>query len=139
MLRLCSICLFLALLVTDINAQNDYSPFTGEKISFSSGDGIKVTADLYMTPDSKAPMIILYHQARYSRGEYREIAPKLNALGFNCMAVDQRAGDSVNGIINETNRAARSKKLPTEYLDAIADIEAAYVYVRHGLKKTCPG
>ncbi len=106
----------------------------GEKISFSSGDGIKVTADLYMTPDPKAPMIILYHQAGYSRGEYREIAPKLNALGFNCMAVDQRAGDSVNGIINETNRAARSKNLPTEYLDAITDLEAAYVYVRHGLK-----
>ncbi len=131
---ICSVCLFLALFVIDLNAQNDTASFTGEKISFSSGDGIKVTADLYMTADSKAPMIILYHQAGYSRGEYREIAPKLNALGFNCMAVDQRAGDSVNGVINETHREARSKNLPTEYLDALTDIEAAYVYVRHGLK-----
>lgn len=132
--RLFYTCLLLAFLVTDLNAQGELPPFQGEKISFSSGDGIKVTADLYMTADASAPMIILYHQAGYSRGEYREIAPRLNDLGFNCLAVDQRAGDSVRGIVNETHREALSKDLPTEYLDALTDIEAAYVYVRHGLK-----
>jgi dienelactone hydrolase len=134
MKRLCTICLFLAFLAADLEAQSDPTSFTGETIKFSSGDGIRVTADLYMTPNPKAPMIILYHQARYSRGEYRQIAPKLNEMGFNCLAVDQRSGDSVNGVDNETHREALENQLPTEYLDAITDIEAAYVYVKHGLK-----
>lgn len=108
--------------------------FMGETISFSANDGITVTADLYMEHASDAPFIILYHQAGYSRGEYREIAPKLNALGFNCMAIDQRSGKEVNGIINLTNKEALKKGLGTEYLDALPDIEAAYLYVKHSIK-----
>ena len=108
--------------------------FTGETISFKADDGLKVTADLYMTHESSAPFIILYHQAGYSRGEYRSIAPKLNELGFNCMAVDQRSGDQVNGVLNITHQEALSKNLPTEYLDAVPDLEAAYLYVKYGIK-----
>lgn len=108
--------------------------FIGETISFKADDGLQVTADLYMPHESSAPFIILYHQAGYSRGEYRSIAPKLNELGFNCMAVDQRSGDQVNGVVNKTHQEALSKNLPTEYLDAIPDIEAAYLYVKYGIK-----
>jgi dienelactone hydrolase len=116
-----------------IKAQTD-PDFTGETITFKADDGLKVTADLYMPHASSAPFIILYHQAGYSRGEYRAIAPKLNDLGFNCMAVDQRSGDKVNGVMNKTHQEAVRKKLPTEYLDALPDIEAAYLYVKYGIK-----
>jgi len=128
--------LFFALLCSSpgLYPQQVSPPIVAETIRFSSGDGIQVTADLYMTSDTKAPFIILYHQAGYSRGEYLEIAPKLNAMGFNCMAVDQRSGKTVNGIENETHNAALAKNLPTEYLDALTDIEAAYLYVKHGIK-----
>ena len=124
----------LALLIHEHTAQGQKAAFTGQTIQFSSGDGIEVTADLYMTGEKDAPFIILYHQAGYSRGEYREIAPKLNAMGYNCMAVDQRSGNEVAGVLNLTHKAAAEKNLPTEYLDALTDVEAAYVYVKHGIK-----
>ena len=114
-------------------AQSD-AGFIGETINFKADDGITVTADLYMEHESDAPFIILYHQAGYSRGEYREIAPKLNALGFNCMAVDQRSGDQVNGVINQTHKEALAANKPTTYLDALPDIEAAYLYVKLSIK-----
>jgi dienelactone hydrolase len=44
------------------------------------------------------------HQSGASRGEYRQIAPRLQELGFNALAVDSRWGerDRWNGVINET-------------------------------------
>jgi len=134
MAKLFSLVLGLLCSLSNSFGQSDIANFNGETIKFSSGDGIEVSADLYMTADSRAPFIILFHQAGYSRGEYREIAPKLNALGFNCMAVDQRSGKEINGVKNLTNQAAVAKGLGTEYLDALTDIEAAYVYVKHGIK-----
>jgi dienelactone hydrolase len=108
--------------------------FNGKTVHFTASDGVKITGDLYLTTETKAPFIILYHQAGYSRGEYREIAPKLNKLGFNCLAIDQRSGKEVNGIINETHLEAIKLNKPTQYVDAITDIEAAYLYVKHGIK-----
>ena len=61
-------------------------------LNFKAADNLEITADWYSIPDSTAPIIILYHQAGWSRGEYIEIAPKLNAMGFQCLAVDQRSG-----------------------------------------------
>lgn len=123
----CLCCVFLSF------AQSDPG-FLGETITFKANDGTRVTADLYMAHKADAPFIILYHQAGYSRGEYRSIAPMLNEMGFNCMAVDQRSGDKVNGVINETHKGAVASKLPTEYLDAIPDMEAAYLYVKYSIK-----
>jgi len=108
--------------------------FKGKTIHFSANDGVKITADLYMSNSTNAPFIILYHQAGYSRGEYRNIAPKLNELGFNCMAIDQRSGKEINGVINETYLEAIKLNKPTEYVDAIPDVEAAYQYVKLGIK-----
>ncbi len=105
----------------------------GQTVTFVSPDGLTVTADLYMTGNKKAPFIILYHQARYSRGEYLEIAPKLNTLGFNCLAVDQRSGDKVNHVPNETHARAVQKSLGTEYVDAFPDMEAALLYTKNKL------
>lgn len=128
------LCLGLMFLYQGSMAQEQKTGFQGETIQFNSGDGIRVTADLYMSESADAPFIILFHQAAYSRGEYREIAPRLNALGYNCMAVDQRSGKEVAGIQNLTHKMAVENNLPTEYLDALTDIEAAYVYVKHGIK-----
>lgn len=114
-------------------AQTD-TGFSRETITFKASDGVAVTADLYMAHEATAPFIILYHQAGYSRGEYRSIAPQLNAMGFNCMAVDQRSGDKVNGVINDTHKGAVAANLPTEYLDAMPDMEAAYLYVKYSIK-----
>lgn len=100
-----------------------------QTVSFPAEDGLEVTADLYFQSFSY-PYIILLHQAGYSRGEYREIAPKLVNLGFNCLAVDLRSGNRVNGVINQTALRAKSKGIPTGYLDAVNDISGAISYVK---------
>ena len=82
-----------------------------QKISFPAKDGIEVTADLYFLASDK-PYVILLHQARYSRGEYIEIAPKIVNLGYNCIAVDLRSGNEVNGVVNETAKRAKERACP---------------------------
>lgn len=101
-----------------------------QTIEFPSTDGLTITADLYLINEKPTtPFIILFHQAGWSRGEYLEIAPKLNKLGFNCMAVDQRSGGRVNEVINQTAKLAMSKALGTDFHHALPDIEAAVNYV----------
>jgi dienelactone hydrolase len=97
-------------------------------------DGVTVTADHYVS-STQNPYIILLHQAGYSRGEYRETAPKLVNLGFNCLAVDLRSGNEVNFVKNETSRSANEKGKNTSYLDASPDIEAAINFVFEQTKK----
>jgi dienelactone hydrolase len=96
-----------------------------QTISFRSRDGLMLSADLYMPHERTAPFILLFHQAKWSRGEYREIAPRLNELGFNCMAVDLRSGNALNGIRNNSYRNALEKGKKTRYRDAAPDILAS--------------
>lgn len=118
------------MLALPILAVSQEAKFAGKEISFPSLDGLKITADLYQLQDKSAPLIILFHQAGYSRGEYRSIAPKLIRLGFSCLAIDQRSGAGVNEIFNETNARATGKKMPTAYIDALLDVEAALEYAQ---------
>jgi len=109
-------------------------PLKKRTIQLFSKDSVQITADVYMTITKDNPFILLFHQAGYSRGEYLEIAPKLNKMGFNCMAIDQRSGKEVNGVINQTHLDATAKKLPTKYPDALPDLEAALLYVTENYK-----
>lgn len=109
------------------------SSFTAAKestLTFPSKDGLQITVDTYITSPDKRPLIVLFHQAGWSRGEYLEIAPKLNKLGFNALAVDLRSGKKINGITNQTAKQARKLGKNTTYLDAKQDIEAALKYAR---------
>lgn len=125
MMKKISLILFVAI---------SFQLFAQKTITFKAKDGLEVTADLYLTKDDKAPMIILFHQAEWSRGEYKEIAPKLNKLGFNCIAVDQRSGGEVNDINNETFKRAEAKGLSTAYVDAMPDMIAAIDYIKNNYK-----
>ena len=80
--------------------------FAQETIEYSAKDGLEITADLYEAPESDT-FILLFHQAGWSRGEYKETAPKLNTLGYSCLAVDQRSGDEVNAVKNKTHIRAK--------------------------------
>ena len=107
-----------------------------ETLQFPSSDGLEITADYYQAAsDPQTPLILLCHQARWSRGEYRQIAPKLNAMGFNCLAIDQRSGDQVNGVPNETAKRAKSAKQKNSFVDAEPDILAAIAYARENYAK----
>ncbi len=100
-------------------------------VQFRAWDKVIVTADVYAPKPAKAPFIVLFHQANYSRGEYTEIAPKFNTMGFNCMAVDLRSGEAVNGIVNETWKYADSLGMETRFTDAYSDVRAAVSYVKN--------
>lgn len=93
-------------------------------VTFPSKDEVTVTADWY-PENSESQTILLCHQNGFSRGEYKETALKLNKLGFNCLAIDQRLGAEVNGVKNETAKDAKEKKKPQDILDAEQDIVAA--------------
>lgn len=101
--------------------------FSQERVAFKSEDGLSVTADLYLK-DSRLPFILLFHQDNSSRGEYREIAPKLLNLNYNCLAVDLRSGNKMNFIENETHLNAVNNKISHQIPDAMKDIKAAIKY-----------
>ena len=102
-------------------------------ITFYAKDSVLITADTYFLNDIE-PTVLLCHQAGFSRGEYIETANKINKLGFSCMAIDQRSGKEVNGIINRTAKNADSKLMNVGYAGAKQDLEAAidYLYELNG-------
>ncbi len=108
------------------------TPIT-EIVTFYAKDSVRITADTYFI-NNIAPTVLLCHQAGYSRGEYINTAKKLNALGFSCMAIDQRSGKEVNNIINQTAIDANMKQLNVGYTGAKQDVEAAidYLYKLNG-------
>lgn len=106
-----------------------------EKLYITSKDSVVITAHNYHISDN-APVIILCHQAGYNKLEYQTIAPKLNSLGFNCIAIDQRSGGALGNKPNETHNAALRKGLSTNFLDAKQDIEAAVEFAKEKYKKS---
>ena len=93
-----------------------------------SKDSLPIMIDIYEV-DNKKPTVLLCHQAGFSRGEYKDTAIKLMELDFSCVAIDQRSGNEANGVVNKTVIAAKERGLPTTYLDAKQDIEAAIDYM----------
>lgn len=99
-------------------------PLAAEPVSFAADDGVVVHAD-YNGKGGARPLILLFHQAGSNRHEYDPIAPRLNAAGFDTLAVDQRSGGSAFGFRNETAEGAGG-----DYLDAYRDLEAALEWGR---------
>ena len=103
-------------------------------VTITAEDGLEITADYY--PNSKATtLIILCHQAGYSRGEYSKIAPRLVDSGFACLSIDQRSGKLANEVFNETAKRAEAKGMSTNYIDSKADIIAAVDYIKANTDK----
>ncbi len=111
-------------------------------IEIKATDGLSITANLYESEHIESAVFILCHQAGFSRGEYLETADYFFKQGFTCIAVDQRSGGEVNGIVNETHKAAVAAGKPTNYIDAAQDIEAVIMYATKeypGAKKVLLG
>lgn len=96
-------------------------------IQMSAPDSLTIYGVLYHQSPQK-PIIVLCHQAGSSKDEYTEIAPQLNALGFNCLAIDQRSGGNRLGGVNQTAAAAEKKGKDTNYLAAEQDITTAIAF-----------
>lgn len=102
-------------------------PMGQSLIRFPSKDGAMITGDLYLI-DNTSPMILLFHQATASRGEYIETAKKLNELGYNALAVDQRSGESMNDVENMTYKRLSNESSAFTFKEAIVDVESTIEY-----------
>jgi dienelactone hydrolase len=109
------------------------TPFLGtafsETVTFKAKDGVLVTADTGGA--GTGAVVVLYHMAGASRGEYRDIAPRLHKLGYRTLAVDQRSGSGFNGVRNETAKRVGGN---AGYAAALPDVLAASDYARNVMK-----
>ncbi|MEI9987172.1 MAG: alpha/beta hydrolase [Aliidongia sp.] len=103
-----------------------------EPVSFPASDGGTVHGDLYRSATPAKAVILLFHQAGSNRGEYEPIAPRLTALGYDALAVDQRAGGTLWGHGNQT---VTERGGPVDNIKALPDLEGALAYAT----KTWPG
>jgi dienelactone hydrolase len=97
-------------------------------VEFPSKDSVMITGNLYQI-DETSPFILLCHQARFNKFEYSGIAERLNEMGFNCMAIDQRSGGPIGSKQNETYLRALKKGKGIDYVDAEVDIQASIDYI----------
>jgi len=98
------------------------------QVEFTAADGLTINGNLYEV-GQRNPIILLMHQAGYNRMEYADIAPKLNKMGYNCLAVDLRSGGSFADESNNTHQRAIAKGLQPEMIDAQQDVAAAIDYL----------
>lgn len=94
-------------------------------VVLKASDGVTVYGVRHSSPRPRA-VILLFHQAGSSHGEYTTIAPRLAALGFDTLAIDQRSGGEMFG----PNRTAAALGRSATYLDAELDLEAAFAWAR---------
>ncbi len=100
-----------------------------KELMFPSEDGVVIVADFYASkkPATEKTLIILFHQAGSSRGEYRKIAPRLAQLGYDALAIDQRSGKIFDGVENKT---AIQVNVGYNHIKALPDMRAAINYGR---------
>ena len=100
-----------------------------ERVVLETADGVDVYTDLYLrNPEEEAPLVVLFPDTRQSMAEYKTIAPRLCRLGFNCLAVDTRAGNLGPGSKSLTAQHAGTRNRTAK--DAMFDFVAALEWAR---------
>jgi len=94
-----------------------------EQVTLKAADGVVVHGVYYQASHPKA-LILLFHQAGSSKGEYAAIAPRLVSAGYSAMAIDQRSGGELFG----TNETVAGLPKSAGYLEAKPDLEAALAW-----------
>jgi len=95
--------------------------------TFSSADGLQITADEYFVSDT-LPYILLFHEQESSRGEFSSIAQRLCKMDYNCLAVDVRNGGNTNQVSNETAKRCRESRCAQGINDLEMDMQASIDY-----------
>jgi len=126
MKRLCAFALTALLAVGCSNPEPKAAKPDGFKeIQFDSTDHRKVYADFFPSSVLNSEKVILmFHMAGSNAGEYETIEPVMAALGYNCIAVDQRSGGDM---WDRSNRTA-SKTGAGDYMAAYNDLDGALEY-----------
>jgi len=103
-------------------------PAEPEAVELRAADGVVVHGLLHAAAaDRSAPIILLFHQAASNAAEYQPIAPRLAALGYHALAIDQRSGGRRFG---RDNRTVQAKGKSTAFGPAYRDLTAALAWAR---------
>lgn len=104
---------------------------TGAERIVLDREGKPLFMEHYASPsNAAAPVLVLFHQGRSSKAEYRPIVPRLGTLGYSCLAVDLSMGEICRGIQNVTAKRAFQKGRKVSYDDAMADMLDAIDWAR---------
>ena len=109
------------------NGLMSFNTIRKSTVTFTSTDGLIITADKYISSEDN-PYIILLHEQNSSRGEFNDIARRLCKMDYNCLAVDLRNGGYANAISNETAKRCRNIKCSGNYTDVEGDMIASINY-----------
>lgn len=97
------------------------------QVQFTTAEGVKIYGTAYPASGKPSATILLFHQAGSSKSEYLPIAPRLSALDYNVLAIDQRCGGDLYLPPNETVRhLGRRKSAPCT--SVLADMDATVAY-----------
>lgn len=101
-----------------------------QQVQLKAVDGRTVFGTFYPV-DSPRAVILLFHQAGSSSGEYADIAPRLQREGYASLAIDARIGGGMYGV-NRTmapgSDASDKEGGDPDYLSALPDMEAALAW-----------
>lgn len=107
------------------NTGSASTPATVAPTLLRAADGVAISAAHGAAAQPKA-LILLFHQAGSGKGEYATVAPRLNAAGYETLAIDQRSGGEMFGRNETVTRLGRS----AGYAEAERDLEAAFAWAR---------
>lgn len=85
-----------------VQSSGPSTPAAASMIAIKASDGEKVFANYFPAGRSPKEVVLAFHQAGSNAGEYDAIAPKLNSLGFDVLALNQRSGGTMWGRNNPT-------------------------------------
>lgn len=108
-----------------VNGTKEAKAQAPQPVELKAPDGVTVFGTYYPAAAPKA-LILLFHQAGSSSGEYAAIAPRLQREGFAALAIDQRVGGNMYG----ANRTMAAAKDNDNYLSALPDLEAALAWAK---------
>ena len=112
----------------------DGNPITAvapQQVELKAADGVTVYGTYYPTATRPKAIILLFHQAGSSKGEYAGIAPQLVRKGYAALAIDQRSGGGMYGPNRTvTGMTSAQKDNSADYLSVLPDMEAAFDWAK---------
>jgi len=109
-------------------ATSEVTPLPPEDVEIRAADDGVVYGRYYgIESDKPGPIVLLFHQAGSNAAEYQPIAPRLQALGYAALAIDQRSGGRRFGRDNATVEARGDS---TGFGAAYPDLEAALAWAQ---------
>ena len=98
-----------------------------QTVTIDSPDGVKIVGSFFEVSKSNSPALLLLHQWQSDRHSYDEFATRMNAKGFNVLAIDGRGfGDSTKKPDGNTVMAERSNEAVKAML---GDVGAAFDFL----------